>query len=105
MDTMRSTLSRVAVVPVVLLLAGGAARVAITPQHRPQPELDGDASSDIATRPPNAGTQAGFTERSYAPGTTAILHLRGSATALRIRLYHAGAGHDGPLDGAPVGPS
>ncbi len=101
---MRSKLSRVAVVPLVLILVGGTARVA-TPQHRPQPELDGDASSSIARRPPNAGIHAAFTERSYTPGATAILRLRGSAPALRIRLYHAGAGQDGPLQGAPVGPS
>ena len=104
MDTTRSTLSRVAVVPLVLLLAGGTARVA-TPRHHPKPEVDGDASSSLVKTPPNTATQAAFTERSYAPGATAILHLRGRDTGLELRLFHAGAGHDGPLDGAAVGPS
>ena len=75
MDTTRSTLSRVAVVPLVLLLAGGTARVAT--HHHPQPEVDGDASSSLVKTPPNTATQAAFPERSYAPGTTAVLHLRG----------------------------
>jgi hypothetical protein len=68
-------------------------------------ELDGDASSGIATKPPNDAVQAAFTKRSYAPGAHAILHLRGTAPILRVRLFHAGAGHDGPLQGSPVGPT
>jgi hypothetical protein len=76
---------------------------------RPQPpttaspaDLDGDASAGIATKPPNRGVQAAFAERSYAPGVQAILRLRGTAPLLRVRFFHAGAGHDGPLQGAPV---
>ncbi len=65
-------------------------------------DLDGDASSGIATTPPNGGVQAAFTKRSYAPGTLAVLRLRGSAPVLGIRLFHAGSGHEGPLQGAPV---
>ena len=72
------------------------------PTPHPAVEVDGDASSNIATKPPNDGVQAAFTRRSYAPGAHAILALRGSAPSLRIRLYHAGAGSSGPLQGAPV---
>ena len=46
--------------------------------------------------------QAAFIKRSYAPGELAILRLRGTAPLLRVRIFHAGAGHDGPLEGAPV---
>src|SRR5439155_1416969 len=56
-----------------------------------------------ARRPAHA-VEAAFAQRSYAPGATAILHLRGTANRLRIRLYHAGAGHEGVLQGSPVGP-
>jgi hypothetical protein len=45
--------------------------------------------------------QAAFVQRSYAPGTSAVLALRGGGT-VRIRLYRAGAGRDGALEGAPV---
>ncbi|MDX6400874.1 MAG: hypothetical protein QOF27_1480 [Gaiellaceae bacterium] len=65
-------------------------------------DLDGDASSGIATKPPNESVQAAFAARSYAPGTRAILRLRGTAPVVRIRLFRAGAGHDGPLQGAPA---
>jgi hypothetical protein len=57
-----------------------------------------------ATAPPDRSVQAAFTARSYAPGASAILHLRGSAKLLRIGLYRAAAGHDGPLQGSPVSP-
>src|SRR5207302_1589032 len=48
------------------------------------------------------GVQAAFTERSYPPGARAVLQLRGRASLVRIRLYHAGAGDEGPLQGSPV---
>src|SRR5213592_1246269 len=82
----------------VFVVAGPhAPRVTASPA-----ELDGDASSGIATRPPNTAVQAAFAKRSYAPGAHAILRLRGSAPLLRIQLFRAGAGHDGPLQGSPV---
>ena len=65
-------------------------------------EPDGDASHGIARTPPNSAVQAAFPERSYAPGETAVLHLLGSERGLQLRLYHAGAGRDGPLQGVPV---
>lgn len=86
-----------ALVPLALFLAHGA-----TPGTGDQPDPDGDASSGIAQAPPNPGVQAAFALRSYAPGTTGILQLRGTADGLKLQLYHAGAGHDGPLQGAPV---
>jgi len=75
---------------------------ATAPKPHPAVEVDGDASSNIATKPPNGGVQAAFTKRSYAPGAHAVLQLRGSAPSLQIRLFHAGAGSSGPLQGAPV---
>jgi hypothetical protein len=45
--------------------------------------------------------QAAFAQRSYAPGDVAVLGLRGGGS-VRIRIFHAGAGRDGVLQGAPV---
>jgi hypothetical protein len=61
-------------------LAGGAPRLG------GGEELDGDASSGIALKPPNAGVQAAFAERSYSPGTIATLRFRGSAAGIVIRI-------------------
>ena len=47
--------------------------------------------------------QAAFVQRSYAPGDAAVLKLRGGGS-VRVRIFHAGAGHDGVLQGAPVSP-
>jgi hypothetical protein len=68
-------------------------------------DLDGDASSRLVDSPPNTAVQAAFTERSYAPGSTAMLRFRGQSGSVAIRFYQAGGGHDGPLQGAPVGAS
>jgi len=102
MDTTGRQLGSLALLCVTLLLVFVVARP--HPQHvaASPMELDGDASSGIATTPPNAAVQAAFAQRSYAPGAHAILRLRGSAPVLRIQLFRAGAGHDGPLQGLPV---
>jgi hypothetical protein len=97
MDTAGRTLCCLAATALMPFL-GGAVRVV-------GQEVDGDASSGIALMPPNAGIQAAFSEQSYPPGAIASLHLRGSADGVDVRLYRAGAGHDGPLQGAPVSPS
>lgn len=86
----------------LVLLAGGTLSHQALASEVPAPELVGNASSGLATAPPNHATQAAFTARSYNPGSVATLRLRGSANRLQIRVYHAGAGHDGPLQGAPV---
>jgi hypothetical protein len=65
-------------------------------------ELVGNASAALATTPPNDAVQAVFTQRSYGPGTTAVLRLRAAKPDVRIRIYHAAAGGEGPLQGAPV---
>jgi hypothetical protein len=102
MEATGRRLGSIALLVLLLVLIFGVPRphprVAVSPA-----DLDGDASSGIATKPPNRGVQAAFTERSYPPGAHAILQLRGTASLLRIRLFRAGAGHDGPLQGAPVG--
>src|SRR4051812_13187396 len=77
-----------------MLLAGAAAS--------PREEIEGDASSGIVTTPPNDAVQAAFAARSYAPGAIAILRLRGSAASLRVQIFRAGVGHEGPLQGNPV---
>src|SRR2546430_5381460 len=46
--------------------------------------------------------EASFAQRSYAPGATALLKLRGPADGVSIQIYRAGSGHEGPLQGAPV---
>jgi hypothetical protein len=102
MDTTGRRLSSIALLLFVLVLVFAVARPHPQAAARPAVELDGDASSGIATKPPNGGVQAAFTERSYAPGAQATLRVRGTAPLLRIRLFHAGAGADGPLQGAPV---
>src|SRR4051794_2088551 len=68
----------------------------------PADDEDADASTGLRTQPPHAGVQASFTARSYPPGATATLALRGSAPGLSVAFFRAGAGHDGPLQGALV---
>jgi hypothetical protein len=68
-------------------------------------DLDGDASSGLVNSPPNSAIQAAFTKRSYAPGSTAMLRLRGKSGSVAIRFYHAGGGHIGPLQGTPLSAS
>jgi len=62
----------------------------------------GAACGVVAGAPTSKAVQAGFERRSYAPGETARLALRGRADGLEVRVYRAGAGHEGPLQGAPV---
>ncbi len=95
---------RLLVLPVLaaLVLAGAACGGRSAPADD---DVDGDASSGLTAKPPNDAVQAAFAARSYAPGATAVLRLRGRAPLLRIRLYRAGAGKDGPLQGKPVTPA
>jgi hypothetical protein len=88
--------------PLVLVALLAAATPA---SHTPPVDGDdGDASAGLrAQQPPNAGVQASFEARSYEPDRQAILLLRGTAPALQLRFFRAGAGHEGPLQGAPVG--
>ena len=60
----------------------------------------GNASAGVATRAPNDAVQAAFARRSYTSGSHAILELRGSAPRLTVQIFRAGAGSDGPLQGA-----
>jgi hypothetical protein len=46
--------------------------------------------------------QVAFAARSYSPDSRAVLQLRGRASFLRVRLYHAGAAFSGVFDGRPV---
>jgi hypothetical protein len=88
----------------LLVLVLGTLRPAAAAPKRAAVELDGDASSGLVTTPPSSGVQAAFTERSYPPGATAVLRLRGGAPLLRVGIYRAGAGHEGPLQGLAVTP-
>jgi hypothetical protein len=101
MDTTGRRLRSIGLLLVLLPLvfAGGRPLPRVTASSL---DLDGDASCGIATKPPNESVQAAFTARSYAPETRAVLRLRGTASFLRVQLFHAGAGHDGPLQGAPA---
>jgi hypothetical protein len=56
------------------------------------------AAPKVAPQP----IQAAFAARSYAPGARAVIRLRGGAPLLRVRLFRAGAGLDGPLQGVAV---
>jgi hypothetical protein len=49
-----------------------------------------------------AVVEAAFAARSYAPGSEAVLDLRGRVKQLRIRFYRAGAGTEGVMQGLPV---
>jgi hypothetical protein len=102
-DTTGRRLSSIGLLVVLLVLAFVVTRPQAPRTTAGPAELDGDASSGIATKPPNNAVQAAFAKRSYAPEAHALLQLRGSAPLLRIRLFHAGPGRDGPLQGAPVG--
>jgi hypothetical protein len=80
------------------LLGGGSASA------RPAARDDGsgNASSGLTTAPPTDAVEAAFDRRSYVAGSTAKLRLRGRGSDLRVEIFRAGAGSDGPLDGAPV---
>jgi hypothetical protein len=67
--------------------------------------LDGDASSGLVKVAPNTAAQAAFSERSYTPGSIAVLNLRSSSSSVAIRFYRVGAGRRRPLQGAPVSSS
>ncbi len=92
----------------LLALVVGTVAVVDTGSGKPRPalagdvDLDGDASPGLVATPPNHAVQVAFTRRSYAPGQTAILRLRGHAKGLQLRIFHAGAGRTGPLQGSPV---
>jgi hypothetical protein len=60
--------------------------------------------SGVAGGARTAVLEASFAERSYAPGSLAVLQLRGASASVRIGVYRAGAGHrDGPMQGSSVG--
>jgi hypothetical protein len=104
-----TTRTHIRIAAVLLLAATGilalnSAGPAAKPAIHGVVDLDGDASSGLVTKTPNDAVQAAFTASSYAPGSTAVLHLRGTAPLLTLRLFHAGAAaYGGPLQGAPVG--
>jgi hypothetical protein len=102
MITSARTSVRLAVLALALVAGGTFSQIA---QASFVPGPEGKASAGLVTTPPNQAVQAAFTERSYAPHTIAELRLRGtSPEGLMVRVYRAGAGYQGPLQGAPVGP-
>jgi hypothetical protein len=102
MGTVTRTLAcSTAVLLAVLVSACGGSRLGSAPLD--MDDDDGNASAGLVIMPPNDAVQASFTARSYAPGATATLRLHGRADHLELRIYRAGAGHDGPFEGAPVG--
>ena len=107
METATRTFNRLTALSLVLVLAlvvAGCGRHTASAPLADDDDDDGNASSGLVIAPPNDAVQAAFTARSYAPGTTAVLRLRGHAPGLTVRIYRAGAGHDGRLQGAAVGP-
>src|SRR4051812_49287104 len=65
----------------------------------------GNASRGLVATPPSAAVQAAFGRSSYPPGTHALLRLRGRATAVRVQIFRAGHGTDGPMQGVAVSPA
>jgi hypothetical protein len=57
----------------------------------------------VAATAAPAPVQAYFTRRSYVPGAAARLVVLGRAQPLVLRLYHAGHGGEGPMQGRQVG--
>jgi len=57
-----------------------------------------------AGTPGHPTVQAVFAARSYAPGSTAVLELRGSAPSVAVTIYQAGAGKHGVMEGLAVAP-
>jgi hypothetical protein len=55
-----------------------------------------------AATPAVGPVEAAFAARSYAPGSTAVLNLRGRASRLEVTVFQAGAGAHGDMDGRPV---
>jgi hypothetical protein len=62
------------------------------------------AGRATASRGTLGPVQAAFAARSYAPGSRAVLVLRGRAARLQVRLFQAGGGREGLLDGTAVSP-
>jgi len=91
-------------VQILVALALSLALASATPHPAASCNDDdcGNASAGLSTRPPNDAVQAAFTKRSYAPGATATLALRGTAQNLTVRIFRAGSGGEGPLQGAAV---
>jgi hypothetical protein len=48
--------------------------------------------------------EAFFRERSYRPGRTVLLAVNSGTERLTVRLYRAGHGREGPMQGLQVGP-
>jgi len=94
-------------VHILVALAFSLALVSAAPHVAASCDDDdcGNASAGLSTRPPNDAVQAAFTDRSYGPGASATLALRGTATTLRVQVFRAGAGGDGPLEGLAVSAS
>jgi len=93
----------------VIVLCFAALLVAVPALYRSPGTADcgdecGNASTGVATTPPNRAVQAAFTERSYGPDATAVLSLRGGVPRLVVEVFHAGQGADGTLQGAAVSP-
>ena len=92
-----------ALLALVSLLAGcGVRHTAST--RVDDDDLQGNASAGVASTPPNAGVEAAFTARSYAPGDTATLRLEGRPAPVLIAFFRAGSGHDGVMQGLQVTP-
>src|SRR5881227_2730740 len=58
--------------------------------------------ASVAVHHSGPPVQTAFTERSYSPGSVALLQLRGADRPLRVRVFRAGMSHRGPMGGAPV---
>jgi hypothetical protein len=94
--------TRLSTLLVVLLLVAGCGSQHTVSTRVDDDDVRGNASSGLASVPPNAGVEASFTARSYAPEALATLRLEEPATSVRIALFRAGSGHDGVMQGLQV---
>jgi N,N-dimethylformamidase beta subunit-like, C-terminal len=98
---LRRTILVLSAVPVAFAL--GLLTFGGTPGLEPFSDDDVPGSALPVTGKPTAGAiEATFSRRSYRPGETAELRIATPASKLIVRVYRAGHGHDGVLQGAPV---
>lgn len=110
MSTVTAHLSRGVVYRILAatLAAGGA--IALLPSSGtalPAPVAgdDDDAPGSalpVSVQPKADAVEAAFGKRSYAPGETAALRLSTHLSGYDLRVFHAGYGSDGSMQGKPV---
>jgi hypothetical protein len=103
MSTLTAHISRGAALVAFAILAAPVVQVHPT-THRPAVSDDDAPGSalPVSVAPAPNAIEASFDSRSYPPGARARLTVVTPVSGCAIRIFRAGAGGDGPLQGKPV---